>query len=151
MSACPRCHTPLPVDGLYCSQCPPDYSYELGQRLAQALEGRYEIIRLLGRGGMAAVFLAQDLVLERQVAITLRGADKALLGQTAAKLRALREPDPYKGKGIKYSDEVIRRKVGKKAGAGAKGSRRNGGHRETSGTSGCAGSYGALRRGRGWP
>ena len=58
--------------------------------------------------------------IERQVAITLKGADKALLGQTAAKLRALREPDPYKGKGIKYSDEVIRRKVGKKAGAGAK-------------------------------
>jgi len=58
--------------------------------------------------------------IERQVSITLRGADKALLGQTAAKLRSLREPDPYKGKGIKYSDEVIRRKVGKKAGAGAK-------------------------------
>jgi len=58
--------------------------------------------------------------IERQVSITLRGADKALLGQTAAKLRALREPDPYKGKGIKYSDEIIRRKVGKKAGAGAK-------------------------------
>ena len=50
-------------------------------------------------------------------AITLRGADKAVLGQTAAKLRALRKPDPYKGKGIKYSGEVIRRKVGKKAGA----------------------------------
>jgi len=55
--------------------------------------------------------------IERQVAITLRGADKALLGETAAKLRALRKPDPYKGKGIKYADEVIRRKVGKKAGA----------------------------------
>jgi large subunit ribosomal protein L6 len=55
--------------------------------------------------------------IEKQVAVTLRGADKALLGQTAAKLRALRKPDPYKGKGIKYSDEVIRRKVGKKAGA----------------------------------
>ena len=55
--------------------------------------------------------------IERQTAITLRGADKALLGQTAAKLRSLRKPDPYKGKGIKYSDEVIRRKVGKKAGA----------------------------------
>src|SRR6266704_3433109 len=58
--------------------------------------------------------------IERQVSITLRGADKALLGQTAAKLRALRKPDPYKGKGIKYANEVIRRKVGKKAGAGAK-------------------------------
>ncbi|OLB09789.1 MAG: hypothetical protein AUH18_09830 [Candidatus Rokubacteria bacterium 13_2_20CM_69_10] len=55
--------------------------------------------------------------IEKQVAITLRGADKALLGQTAAKLRALRKPDPYKGKGVKYADEVIRRKVGKKAGA----------------------------------
>jgi len=55
--------------------------------------------------------------IEKQVSVTLRGADKALLGQTAAKLRALRKPDPYKGKGIKYSDEVIRRKVGKKAGA----------------------------------
>ncbi len=54
---------------------------------------------------------------ERQVVITLRGADKALLGQTAAKLRELRKPDPYKGKGIRYSGEVIRRKVGKKAGA----------------------------------
>ena len=58
--------------------------------------------------------------IERQVSITLRGADKALLGQTAARLRALRKPDPYKGKGIKYANEVIRRKVGKKAGAGAK-------------------------------
>jgi large subunit ribosomal protein L6 len=55
--------------------------------------------------------------IDKQVAITLRGADKAVLGQTAAKLRALRKPDPYKGKGIKYSGEVIRRKVGKKAGA----------------------------------
>src|SRR3989454_6923940 len=58
--------------------------------------------------------------IERQVSITLRGADKALLGQTAARLRGLRKPDPYKGKGIKYANEVIRRKVGKKAGAGAK-------------------------------
>jgi large subunit ribosomal protein L6 len=55
--------------------------------------------------------------IERQTAITLRGADKALLGQTAARLRELRKPDPYKGKGIRYSDEVVRRKVGKKAGA----------------------------------
>ncbi len=55
--------------------------------------------------------------IDKQVSITLRGADKALLGETAAKLRSLRKPDPYKGKGIKYADEVIRRKVGKKAGA----------------------------------
>ena len=55
--------------------------------------------------------------IDKQVGITLRGADKALLGETAAKLRSLRKPDPYKGKGIKYAGEVIRRKVGKKAGA----------------------------------
>jgi large subunit ribosomal protein L6 len=55
--------------------------------------------------------------IDKQTAITLRGADKALLGETAAKLRALRSPDPYKGKGIRYAGEVVRRKVGKKAGA----------------------------------
>ena len=55
--------------------------------------------------------------IDKQVSLTLRGADKALLGETAAKLRALRKPDPYKGKGIRYANEVIRRKVGKKAGA----------------------------------
>ena len=53
--------------------------------------------------------------IDKQTAITLRGADKALLGETAAKLRALRKPDPYKGKGIRYSDEYVRRKVGKRA------------------------------------
>jgi large subunit ribosomal protein L6 len=58
--------------------------------------------------------------IDKQTAITLRGPDKAVLGETAARLRMLRKPDPYKGKGIKYADEVIRRKVGKKAGAGAK-------------------------------
>ena len=55
--------------------------------------------------------------IDKQVSITLRGADKAVLGQTAAKLRALRKPDPYKGKGIRYAGEQVRRKVGKKAGA----------------------------------
>lgn len=48
--------------------------------------------------------------------IVVSGIDKQQVGQTAAEIRALREPDPYKGKGIKYSDEVIRRKAGKAAG-----------------------------------
>jgi large subunit ribosomal protein L6 len=48
--------------------------------------------------------------------ITITGIDKQKVGQTAAEIRSLREPDPYKGKGIKYSDEVIRRKAGKAAG-----------------------------------
>jgi large subunit ribosomal protein L6 len=46
--------------------------------------------------------------------ITITGIDKQKVGQTAAEIRSLREPDPYKGKGIKYSDETIRRKEGKK-------------------------------------
>ncbi|MFH1091780.1 MAG: 50S ribosomal protein L6 [Pseudomonadota bacterium] len=54
---------------------------------------------------------------DKQNRITLTGADKELLGLTAARIRALRRPEPYKGKGIKYAEEVIRRKVGK---AGAK-------------------------------
>lgn len=48
--------------------------------------------------------------------ITITGVDRQKVGQTAAEIRSLREPDPYKGKGIKYSDEVIRRKAGKAAG-----------------------------------
>jgi large subunit ribosomal protein L6 len=48
--------------------------------------------------------------------ITLEGIDKQLLGQVAAKLRGLRKPEPYKGKGVKYVGEFIRRKAGKAAG-----------------------------------
>lgn len=47
--------------------------------------------------------------------ITISGADKQLVGQVAANLRALRKPEPYKGKGIKYVEERIRRKAGKTA------------------------------------
>jgi large subunit ribosomal protein L6 len=48
--------------------------------------------------------------------IFLESSDKQLLGAVAAKLRSLRKPEPYKGKGVKYSDEVVRRKAGKAAG-----------------------------------
>jgi large subunit ribosomal protein L6 len=48
--------------------------------------------------------------------ITLEGIDKQLIGQVAAKIRGLRKPEPYKGKGVKYKDEVVRRKAGKAAG-----------------------------------
>jgi large subunit ribosomal protein L6 len=57
---------------------------------------------------------------ERQVVITLEGADRELLGQVAAAVRELRPPEPYKGKGVKYAEETIRRKAGKAAGAGAR-------------------------------
>ena len=48
--------------------------------------------------------------------ISLESIDKQLLGQVAAKLRSLRKPEPYKGKGVRYMDEVVRRKAGKSAG-----------------------------------
>ncbi|HAA84636.1 MAG: 50S ribosomal protein L6 [Thermodesulfobacterium sp. 37_54] len=54
-----------------------------------------------------------------QVRLTLEGIDKELLGQVAANIRKLRPPEPYKGKGIRYADEVIYRKAGK-SGKGAK-------------------------------
>jgi large subunit ribosomal protein L6 len=49
----------------------------------------------------------------KQTKLTVKGVDKHLLGLTAAKIRALRPPEPYKGKGIKYSNEIVRRKEGK--------------------------------------
>ncbi len=48
--------------------------------------------------------------------IQLEGADKQLIGQVCAKLRSLRKPEPYKGKGVKFAGEVLRRKAGKAAG-----------------------------------
>lgn len=50
-------------------------------------------------------------------AITISGFDKELVGETAAKIRRFRKPEPYKGKGVKYTGEVIRRKAGKTAAA----------------------------------
>ncbi len=54
---------------------------------------------------------------DRQTLITLESCDKQALGQTAARIRSLKAPEPYKGKGIKYQEEVIRRKAGKAVGA----------------------------------
>jgi large subunit ribosomal protein L6 len=50
---------------------------------------------------------------EKQTFLTIKGINKELVGQTAAKIRDLRKPDPYKGKGVKYAGEVLRRKAGK--------------------------------------
>ncbi len=49
----------------------------------------------------------------KQTKLVVRSADKHLLGLTAAKIRALRPPEPYKGKGVKYAEEIVRRKEGK--------------------------------------
>ena len=71
------------------------------------------VAQMLSRVGITAK-------VERQVVITLEGADRELLGQVAAAVRELRPPEPYKGKGVKYAEETIRRKAGKAAGAGAR-------------------------------
>ena len=56
------------------------------------------------------------LTAPQPTAITIAGSDKALVGQVAAELRGLRPPEPYKGKGIRYAGEIIRRKAGKAGG-----------------------------------
>ena len=47
--------------------------------------------------------------------VVVRGIDKQMVGQTAAEIRKVRPPEPYKGKGIRYEGEFVRRKVGKRA------------------------------------
>jgi len=60
-----------------------------------------------------------DLKIDKQTHLVLSAADRQLLGQVAANMRALRPPDPYKNKGVRYTGEVLRKKVGK-TGAAAK-------------------------------
>ena len=60
-----------------------------------------------------------DVEIDKAFKMSVRGANRQVVGQVAAEIRSLRKPDPYKAKGIKYVDEVIRRKVGKAGAAGA--------------------------------
>lgn len=60
------------------------------------------------------------IAVDKQTHLVISGADKAMVGQVAADIRKIRGPEPYKGKGIRYSDEVIRRKAGKAAATGSK-------------------------------
>ncbi|MFH0800316.1 MAG: 50S ribosomal protein L6 [Pseudomonadota bacterium] len=55
------------------------------------------------------------VMVDKQTRITIQGIDKKLVGETAACIRRYRPPEPYKGKGVRYSDEVVKRKVGKAA------------------------------------
>jgi len=80
-----------------------------GQEIHMTLGYSHPVVFPLPPGITASV--------ERQVIITLNGADRQLLGEMAAKLRALRPPEPYKGKGIKYREEIIKRKAGKAVGS----------------------------------
>ncbi len=83
-----------------------------GQQLVMALGYSHEIIFELPKE-----IKAETLTEKRgNPILTMRSADKQLLGQVAAKVRSLRKPEPYKGKGIKYVGEELRRKAGKAAG-----------------------------------
>ena len=75
-------------------------------------EGYEKVLEVNGVGYRAAKS-GIETVLEGQNKITVKGIDKEKVGQFAAEIRDKRRPEPYKGKGIKYADEVIRRKVGK--------------------------------------
>jgi large subunit ribosomal protein L6 len=61
-----------------------------------------------------------ELKIDKQTHLVLSGYDKQMVGQVAANIRALRPPDPYKNKGVRYTGEALRKKAGKTAGAGAK-------------------------------
>jgi large subunit ribosomal protein L6 len=80
-----------------------------GQSLNLTLGFSHPVVFALPKGITAEV--------DKQTKIAIKGVDKQLVGQVAAQIRAIKPPEPYQGKGIKYSDEVIRRKEGK---AGAK-------------------------------
>ena len=84
-----------------------------------AVEGD-KLVMQLGFSHPVQLVPSPDVTLSIQKnVITVAGADKESVGQTAARIRALKPPEPYKGKGIRYRGEVIRRKAGKKAvGAG---------------------------------
>jgi large subunit ribosomal protein L6 len=75
-----------------------------GDKLNMALGFSHPVVYPLPKGINAKV--------EKNL-LTLSGSDRDLLGQTAAKVRSFRPPEPYKGKGIKYIEETIKRKVGK--------------------------------------
>ena len=79
-----------------------------------AMEGG-KLVMNLGFSHQVIMEAPEGITIETPSAnqITVSGSDKQLVGQFAAEVREKRPPEPYKGKGIKYSDEVIRRKVGK--------------------------------------
>ena len=80
-----------------------------GNTIQLALGYSHPIVFPLPQGVQAKV--------DKQTVVTLEGADRQVLGETAAAIRKLRPPEPYKGKGIKYAEEKIRRKAGKAVGA----------------------------------
>ena len=87
------------------------YKAELKGKVLVLSTGKSHLDQIKVPDGIKAV------VDKSQTKVTVSGVDRQLVGQVAAQIRAVREPEPYKGKGIKYANETIRRKAGK---AGAK-------------------------------
>ena len=83
-----------------------------GQQIDMALGFSHNIIMELPKEIKASAIAEKG----QNPRIILESIDKQLLGQVAAKIRSLRKPEPYKGKGVRYSNEVVRRKAGKAAG-----------------------------------
>ncbi|BCS53072.1 50S ribosomal protein L6 [Geobacter sp. SVR] len=74
-----------------------------------------ELVLSLGYSHPVNFSIPEGIVIEvdKMTKVSVKGYDKELVGQTAAKIRSFRSPEPYKGKGIKYADETILRKAGK--------------------------------------
>ena len=89
------------------------YRADVKGRVASFTLGYSHVIEVLLPEGI-------DLKIDKQTHLVLSGHDRQLLGQVAANIRALREPDPYKNKGIRYTGEVLRKKVGKSGATGGK-------------------------------
>ena len=83
-----------------------------GQQIDMALGFSHNIIIDLPKEVKASAIAEKG----QNPRIILESIDKQLLGAVAAKIRSLRKPEPYKGKGVRYSDEIVRRKAGKSAG-----------------------------------
>lgn len=87
----------------------------------RAVANGQKLEMVIGFSHPVVIELPSEIVLSAETAkgkapiVTLASHDKQLLGLAAAKIRSLRKPEPYKGKGIRYSDEFIRRKAGKSA------------------------------------
>ncbi len=85
------------------------------------LKGRVAVFTL-GYSHPIEVLLPEgvDLKIDKQTHLVLSGYDRQLLGQVAANIRSLRKPDPYKNKGVRYTGEILKKKVGKSGATGGK-------------------------------
>ncbi len=88
----------------------------LGVGYRFALKGK-DLVVTAGYSHPVEVTVPEGITLEcpSNTELTIKGIDKCLVGEFAANVRKIREPEPYKGKGIRYKDEIVRRKEGKKA------------------------------------